>query len=610
MPGSKNPPALNNLPQFAESWYVAVRQLSIKIEIKNGPKLQPYVIIVFEPKKEMMVGVQPGDHKPSSDDVYFFLLETMTNPEAVSRRKPGKPMEVQFEQDELYQALQAGLAKLDIAAIKSEKLEIMDEIIADLSEMLQSGGEESPPPPGLLSVEGVTPKMAADLFEAGAVFYRAKPWEKLADIQPIAVQLDPPGQQGFVQLLGQGELEYGLALYWKWEDVLRTLMPSDNPLDHIPEDGWHLFTFIEKDLLPPEDIKAMKRYGWKVADKHAYPLPGTMYPDSYERPDPQEILAYTALLKTLPGFVDSLRENDLADYDPLEQVKEISTSAGPLTVTLRYPGGEIPEELLFDEYEDEDEFEDEEIEVELSAELEQANQIMMMAQIAKDPAERIRLAHQALDTCDECAEACILLAEEEAQTPEEALEWFTRGMDAGKRSLGEDFFEEYEGEFWNATAAHPFLRACQGRADVLNILGQEDEAATLYDAILTYNLDDHQGVRYPLLSLLLKLGHDDEAQELLDDYEGDEFATWPYSQALLCFRREGNSKTARQRLKEAIKQNAHVVPFLTGSQPIPETAPEFTGFGDESEAIHYALEHYAYWWETPGAIDWLKRHQG
>ncbi len=96
---------------------------------------------------------------------------------------------------------------------------------------------------------------------------------------------------------------------------------------------------------------------------------------------------------------------------------------------------------------------------------------------------------------------------------------------------------------------------------------------------------------------------------MLADYEEDGSVIWAYSRALLAFRSRGDTPQARRALKKALKTNPHVPAYLTGAKPLPPEAPEVLGFGDENEAIDYALEHYALWWATPGAVDWLKKQK-
>ncbi len=101
---------------------------------------------------------------------------------------------------------------------------MVDALIAGLNESFTTMPEEIP---GLLSIPGTDPKMIAKLFEAAAIFYRAAPWKRLADYQSLAVTIDPPGQQLFVQVMGNGGMEFGLSLYTAWEDVVRMFEQAD-----------------------------------------------------------------------------------------------------------------------------------------------------------------------------------------------------------------------------------------------------------------------------------------------------------------------------------------------------------------------------------------------
>jgi hypothetical protein len=56
--------------------------------------------------------------------------------------------------------------------------------------------------------------------------------------------------------------------------------------------------------------------------------------------------------------------------------------------------------------------------------------------------EAAALARQALAIYPDCAEAYNVLAETDARSVEEACDFYRQGVDAGRRSLGEEFFAE------------------------------------------------------------------------------------------------------------------------------------------------------------------------
>jgi tetratricopeptide (TPR) repeat protein len=238
--------------------------------------------------------------------------------------------------------------------------------------------------------------------------------------------------------------------------------------------------------------------------------------------------------------------------------------------------------------------------------LEQAQQLMYRAWEERNPAKRIALAHDALAASPNCADAHVLLAEEEAPTVEKALEYYRKGVAAGERALGPEYFAENAGAFWGLLETRPYMRARLGLADALWRLLQTDEAIAHFREMLRLNPGDNQGVRYLLLNLLMRLERDAEVGALLAQYDDDAMAAWLYSRALHEFRTAGASERANEALRAALKENQHVPAYLMGEKRIPHALPQTIGFGDEHEAIAYAHDHINNWRRTAGALDWLK----
>jgi tetratricopeptide (TPR) repeat protein len=179
---------------------------------------------------------------------------------------------------------------------------------------------------------------------------------------------------------------------------------------------------------------------------------------------------------------------------------------------------------------------------------------------------RVKLAQEALEISPDCADAYVLLAEETARSPEEALKLYEQGMQAGERALGPEGFQEAAGHFWGILETRPYMRARAGVAECLWATGKFDEAILHYD---------------------------------------DGSAEWLYTRALWLYRHDGGSRKATKALKEAFKQNPFVPLYLSGFKEPPRRLPEYMGFGDESEAIHYFVENVEAWLDTPGALEWF-----
>jgi hypothetical protein len=106
--------------------------------------------------------------------------------------------------------------------------------------------------------------------------------------------------------------------------------------------------------------------------------------------------------------------------------------------------------------------------------------------------------------------------------------------------------------------------------------------------------------------LLLKQGKDEELGLLLNQFD-EGTAEWLYTHALWLYRREGDGRKATIALKEALEQNPFVPFYLSGLKQPPKRLPDYLGFGDENEAIHYFVEHLEVWLDTPGALEWFAR---
>jgi tetratricopeptide (TPR) repeat protein len=246
-------------------------------------------------------------------------------------------------------------------------------------------------------------------------------------------------------------------------------------------------------------------------------------------------------------------------------------------------------------------------EIPAASPLEQAQEVMYRTFEARNPAERIHLAQQALKLSPDCADAYVLLAEETAPTLQAKKTLYEAGVKAGERVLGPEAFKDMKGHFWGFIETRPYMRARCGLAQCLWAMGEYHQAIEHFTALLQLNPGDNQGIRYLLVSVLLKVGDDKALDKLLKKYKDDYSATWKYTHALLAFKREGNSTKANRLLYDALAYNPHVPAYLLGKKRIPKALPPYMSIGDQTEAVHYALDAKPIWQKTEGALDWLKQ---
>lgn len=218
--------------------------------------------------------------------------------------------------------------------------------------------------------------------------------------------------------------------------------------------------------------------------------------------------------------------------------------------------------------------------------------------------EIISLAEKALKLDENCADAYNLLAEVKAKTPEEALDLFAIGIEAGKKSLGKDF-EEFKGDFWVVHETRPFMRAMAGYSDILWLLEEKNKSIEVMYEMLTLNPNDNQGMRQILLTRLLLLNRLLEAENLLKEYEDDPSAQWQYGKAFLYFKKRGKRFDADKALLEAMEYNPYVPLYLFGLLDMPKEMPEYIGFGDENEAVSYVDDAIELWGNNKKATMWF-----
>lgn len=241
-----------------------------------------------------------------------------------------------------------------------------------------------------------------------------------------------------------------------------------------------------------------------------------------------------------------------------------------------------------------------------------AQDIMYEAWEAESKRERIKLAKEALSISPDCADAYNLLAEEEAETLEEVKDFYQKGVEAGRRALGEKVFKEDSGHFWGYTPTRPYMRARTGLMECLWELGEHDEAIGHAKEMLKLNTSDNQGIRYILIGYLANLGRYDELDNFMNKggYNDDCGAEWLYTRALLAFVKDGVSDRAEKELKIALKSNKYVPEYLTGKKPIPRVLPDSIRVGGEDEGFCCAYRFLGAWKKVPCAIEWLKEQAG
>lgn len=238
--------------------------------------------------------------------------------------------------------------------------------------------------------------------------------------------------------------------------------------------------------------------------------------------------------------------------------------------------------------------------------LEKAQAVMYEAFEARGRGRRIKLAKKALSISPDCADAYVLLAQEDARSLRQANNYYAQGVQAGRRALGEEAFEEEAGHFWLMIETRPFMRAMEGYAMTLWALGQREASVEHQQEMLRLNPGDNQGIRYWLIHCLLALRRLDDVEQLFEEYDKEPTANFAYPRALTTFLKEGPTPKANLHLRQVFDLNPHLPAYLLGEKRMPRNLPDHYGMGDENEAILYVRHFGEHWRETAGALSWLR----
>jgi len=532
---------------------------------------------------------------------------------------------------EVAEVVRQALSPLGIEVVARERLAGIENLLQELEKDLGKGLVI----PGVLEPPGMTVERVASFAEAARLFYEATPWRHLSneDLLRIEAPAGPPDLRHAL-VMGSGGDEFGL-LFFGPASFYERILDKENAQDDFERETLCNVYFGPITEMPLADSALFEDHHLPVAGPQAFPWVARTVPDRrIRRPAPRALAHVEAVLRALAATTET-------ELDQGRWTRIVSTAEGALPVTLTLPALVDPPEVhtrsprpLMDRRAMERTMAEvqrflrgrlsesiEEINAEVAREfgnrrideipstastpLEKAQDLCFEAFEARGR-RQVLLARQALETCPDCADAYVILAERTGD-PEEAMRLYGEGVTAGERALGPARFTESDAPFWSDMVTRPFMRALQGLAETCAHMGRNDEAVGHYQRLLRLNPNDNQGVRELLAGVLLRTRRHDELRALIDQYPSELEATLLYADALLRFRTEGDSAGSRKALRAAVKANPHIPRILLKKLPVG-TLPSSYSLGSREEAMSVASDLEGTWAETPGALDWLKEH--
>ena len=609
----------------AEAWQGGLVRVPTWVEAADGTARRPWAAVWVSLATGMVnVQLEAGDVAPDST----LALQSLTDLGFKFARC--RPARLEVADEALGAQLAAALADPELAVTVRDGLPAVHQMVRQMAAQL-----EDAPPPDALDAPGVTVERMRAFAAAARDFYQAAPWRYLSDADLIHVEA-PAVAPGLAHatVLGAGGRTFGLGFYASPKEF-EAAHADPEPETLLGRHGEWAMLYGPLPDMPFGDVDLWEEHRLPVAGPSAYPVAIWFGPDGqHRRPRAAELADMEALLLALAQSTE-------AEIDRGRWSHEVRTHDGPRAVTLAIPEllapldappprrlG-LPDRRAMERLTREAErfvqasmFESldevnaalrqrfsgpiDDIPSTAATPLEKAQDLIYTAFEARGR-RRVQLARRALELSADCADAYVVLAEE-SRSPDEARALYEKAVAAGERALGPQVFAEEAGHFWGIVTTRPYMRARFGLAQCLEALDRRDEAIEHYRELVRLNPGDNQGVRYALLAALLLAGRDDDAATLLDQYGDEPTALWRYGRALSVFRREGESRTARERLREALRTNRHVPRLLAAESESPGSEPAAYAPGSREEAVICDAELGEAWRATPDAARWLHAH--
>lgn len=602
-----------------EEWVMEQRTLNISIR-DLGEHDCPELLVCLSPKRGIIGSNVIARDTPDAE-VLQWAIGCMISPMVGD---PGRPGTITLTGDKLTH-LKDALEQLEIRIkVTSSSHPAIDGLAAELERNFDAPGLA----PYSMEEDYQDTDIVVAFFQSAAEFYKQKPWKYFELELPIKIEVEIEEEQFtyWAIITGTGGESCGLSLYESYDDVA-DLLDVDNVKEafDVIQNIWSMtFSYVPvKDIgrLAQDELNAN---GWTLANRSAYPAAIVMDPEEKESrlPTYEEMVHLHVITIALAAF---FRDNKKQVKAHLRNVGSVLTSK----TTLHWPGHEVPvsieipaqeymEELAdilegpFDEYDEED---DPPVSVMggsslPSSPLGRAYEYIYQATQADSKSRMVKLAKQALAISPDCVDGYLILAYQAARDDAEKLKFLKQAVDAGRRIVGREDMEAFEGHYWQVMDTRPYLRAIDDLAEFQMELGNYEDAIENCRELIRLDPKDHLDIRYDLANCYLLTHRYDELEELLKAYKKDQSAPMLFASALMSFALHGDTKQANNELKQAIKENQYVVDFILGRKPLPEEEPLEYEFGSEEEAAFYAGLAMNTWKQTQGAIECLRKIVG
>lgn len=157
----------------------------------------------------------------------------------------------------------------------------------------------------------------------------------------------------------------------------------------------------------------------------------------------------------------------------------------------------------------------------------------------------------------------------------------------------------------DALVLSDYLQTLKFLADAYWTMERFEEAIDCLYKIYSLQSFDYFSIRYSLISLLCLNNRDEEALEIVEEFEGDPSAHMDFFKALVYYRLQ-NYDDALKYLEVGNKKNKHIINFMLNNHKIkPQYVQPSFRHGSREEACDFVLMSRRAFYNTKGLIDTL-----
>jgi len=323
-----------HLPSRPGRWLLGYRKLAVLVDEGDG---QPFVLVVVREDTGAIRATELQATAPETRNLTDLLYTALLNP-ATGSGQPYRPADLVMDDAALYQELGPILERIGVRPVWERTLPALDQVVRGLEGALRRTAR----PLALVHSPGATRAQLAEFYAAAAAFYGANPWQWLGSADPIAVRYPHNAEPIYVMLVAGSTDRPGLNVCLTREDLERYMADDDSEADtdaeaEAPEVPVLIMFYSGASVMPPDDLRAIKRHGWPIRDEDAYPLFFRVESArSFLPPNADDVWRVSAILRTLPKFITTVGFDKGWVHDT-HMVYDLPDVYPERTVALSYP---------------------------------------------------------------------------------------------------------------------------------------------------------------------------------------------------------------------------------------------------------------------------------